>query len=85
MPETTKAEELYQRLHPIIGEHDHDIVLGVLRAAFACPVCGASMSGICPACSGRAGGSRMTTKKWRQLKNAAKQRWKKPRKKQEGP
>lgn len=73
MPEATKADELYQQLHPIIGEHDHGAVLDVLRAAFACPVCGASMSSVCPACAGRVGGSRMTTRKWRQLKKAAQQ------------
>jgi hypothetical protein len=71
MPEATKADEIYQQLHPVIGEHDHDAVLGILRGALACPVCGAGRHLVCAACAGRVGGRRMTTKKWSQLKKAA--------------
>jgi hypothetical protein len=74
MPRSTKgptAEDVYEKLRSIVGAHDRAAVLEVLREALACPICGGT-SRVCPACAGRAGGRRMTTKKWRQLKSAAK-------------
>ena len=62
-PELGVDYEIYQRLHPVIGEHDHGVVLDVLRAALACSVCGGNVSMVCPGCAGRIGGKRVTTRK----------------------
>jgi len=76
MPKPTKgptADEVYQQLHGILGAHDRDAVLEILRRAIACPDCGGALMRWCQACLGRMGGQKLTRAKRRQLKNAAKQ------------